>query len=220
MGTKTLLQTQPFILWLDTIISMYSRVFRCLWMKGCWGFVTELIMSLGWAWAFGIEGYRVHIHQQYPCLSKLLGHHYPNNIQGSFSMLRHQSKKPQVFCFFLLIAIFLLCSWHWVPDSKMLIVTEELSISSLKTVSFPPPPPIVPFVQVSSENTMASDIFHQNFIENKKYISLPIWFVQLIKCNNWLVFFVASYQHSWISILYTFYKDINIVGYNTVKNTK
>lgn len=47
-----------------------------------------------------------------------------------------------------------------------------------------------------------------------------IWFVQLIKRGNLLVFSVASYQHSLISILLKFYKDINIEGYNTVKNTK
>lgn len=54
--------------------------------------------------------------------------------------------------------------------------------------------------------------------------SLPphpnMWFVQLIKRDNLLVFSVASYQHSLISILLKFYKDINIEGYNTVKNTK
>lgn len=45
--------------------------------------------SLGWAWAFGIEGCRVHIHQQYPCLSWLNCSDTitPKNIQGSLSML-------------------------------------------------------------------------------------------------------------------------------------
>lgn len=71
------------------------------------------------------------------------------------------------------------------------------------------------------KNTMASEVFHLNFMVNdKKYISLSVCFVQLIKHNNWSVFFVASYQHSLISILQKLYKDINTVGYNTVKNTK
>lgn len=145
MGTKTLLQTHPLICFIaiHDLLLMFPRCSQVIWcpVDARLLRICDRKNSLGWAWAFGIEGCRVHIHQQYPCLTKLLGHHYPENIQGSFSMLINLNLFYIYICIYrhqvgvlwteLAATCFLLCPWQ--SDSKTLIVTEELSISSLKT---------------------------------------------------------------------------------------
>lgn len=118
-----------------------------------------------------------------------------------------------IFNFFLLIisqdSLFLL--FLGIGYEKMdRNVLLKCSVMNNNKKSLSPPAPKeklsktgqTPLLHVSSEN-MTSYNFHQNVsvYNNKKYIytdiSLPMRFVQLIICNNWSVFFVASYQHSW-----------------------
>lgn len=143
-------------------------------------------------------------------LTKLPGHHYPENIQGSLSMLinlnpliyicicvffysqttklgfHEQKWQPLVFFhyfFFLLIAFFALSLALGTRLSNInVIVTDEFNNKLSKNIivnslhSLPPThlhcPGIEqsPFIQVSSENTMASDILHQISLGTTKNI--------------------------------------------------
>lgn len=113
--------------------------------------------------------------------TKLLGHRYPRR----HSRLSDHAEKPQpIFNVFFpdtklgfFLIFFLIYPWHWVPDIKTLM---SLLLKSLRGSLKQPRPPYCPgikqspFIQVSSENTMASDIIPLKFqCEQQKIYFTP-----------------------------------------------